>query len=270
MLQVTTLDGVSDTPFLRSEVTIQSSTDVPTFLWDQQLQKPSTSAMPSWSSSHVPLMSDDSSQSVGFGALALEWPSTTPPAIPMLQSVSEKPHRAWHSRSFADTMEPSSGPKRSKSKGKKRVVGNAMQSYRHCNEKAPNMRRQSQNGVEHPTPSQTFDPLVCRLEAASGRTGRTSGVSNGTLCKQRFDHLDSFKRHLCNDHDIPKGHGNSTTPYICGWEGCEKTGTLSTYHRHLQSHAFRWHCPFPDCLKSYTRGDTFRNHIRDRHYGNVP
>ncbi|KAH9961735.1 hypothetical protein BC827DRAFT_1131323, partial [Russula dissimulans] len=85
-------------------------------------------------------------------------------------------------------------------------------------------------------------------------------------CGAAFDDLNTFIRHLHEDHI-----GVHKSNYTCEWATCTRRGLPQTSRfaliSHLRSHTGEkpFTCELPECDKSFTRSDALAKHMRLQH-----
>ncbi|KAI9595627.1 hypothetical protein BDF19DRAFT_385180 [Syncephalis fuscata] len=91
-----------------------------------------------------------------------------------------------------------------------------------------------------------------------------------TNCGTTFGDLQDLVEHLSIEHIGRKRHN-----YACYWEGCSRKGTMQTSRfaliSHMRGHTGEkpFHCPVPECDKSFSRSDALTKHLKCQH-ANAP
>ncbi|GAA6021252.1 hypothetical protein JCM10207_002589 [Rhodosporidiobolus poonsookiae] len=100
-------------------------------------------------------------------------------------------------------------------------------------------------------------------------------------CGLEFWEIEPLVEHVHSAHAFPdETHGGPPVgkkgaSYICDWAGCPRRGKTQgskfALVAHLRSHTGEkpFHCPRPECDKSFTRTDALQKHMRVQHGDNI-
>ncbi|GAA5866252.1 hypothetical protein JCM8547_007217 [Rhodosporidiobolus lusitaniae] len=106
----------------------------------------------------------------------------------------------------------------------------------------------------------------------------------GGSCGAEFWEVEPLVEHVHSVHAFPDdpyaltpqpGKKGSAANYICDWAGCSRRGKTQgskfALVAHLRSHTGEkpFHCPRPECDKSFTRTDALQKHMRVQHGDNI-
>ncbi|GAA6044040.1 hypothetical protein JCM8097_001384 [Rhodosporidiobolus ruineniae] len=103
----------------------------------------------------------------------------------------------------------------------------------------------------------------------------------GGACGMEFWEVEPLVEHVHQVHALPDDHlpgppkKGSAANYICDWAGCPRRGKTQgskfALVAHLRSHTGEkpFHCPRPECDKSFTRTDALQKHMRVQHGDNI-
>jgi hypothetical protein len=89
-------------------------------------------------------------------------------------------------------------------------------------------------------------------------------------CTEKFQDLQELVDHLAAVHI-----GRKRNNYVCHWESCSRKGITQTSRfaliSHMRGHTGEkpFHCPVPECDKSFSRSDALTKHLKCQH-GDAP
>ncbi|RKP24117.1 hypothetical protein SYNPS1DRAFT_5843, partial [Syncephalis pseudoplumigaleata] len=91
-------------------------------------------------------------------------------------------------------------------------------------------------------------------------------VCRWSNCHAQFGDLQELVDHLATAHI-----GRKRNNYACHWEDCSRKGVLQTSRfaliSHMRGHTGEkpFHCPVPECDKSFSRSDALTKHLKCQH-----
>ncbi|KAH9051508.1 hypothetical protein EDB87DRAFT_1694449 [Lactarius vividus] len=122
------------------------------------------------------------------------------------------------------------------------------------------------DGAQHPANSRSGSPTRGGGPPANTAPGPDVVTCQWEDCGTAFDDLNTFIRHLHEDHI-----GVHKSNYTCEWATCTRRGLPQTSRfaliSHLRSHTGEkpFTCELPECDKSFTRSDALAKHMRLQH-----
>ncbi|KAI8055215.1 hypothetical protein BDF22DRAFT_675949 [Syncephalis plumigaleata] len=114
-------------------------------------------------------------------------------------------------------------------------------------------------------------PIASAPEVGTSELSATSPTSNDIVCRwndcnEKFTDLQELVDHLASSHI-----GRKRNNYACYWADCSRKGALQTSRfaliSHMRGHTGEkpFHCPVPECDKSFSRSDALTKHLKCQH-----
>ncbi|CAA7269687.1 unnamed protein product [Cyclocybe aegerita] len=87
-------------------------------------------------------------------------------------------------------------------------------------------------------------------------------------CGALINTVEAFIAHMEAHIGKKRRKGGNSARFRCTWNGCRTTHQVfdeGGYHRHLEQHGLRWHCPHLNCDFAIGRRDCLLEHLKKVH-----